>query len=266
MPGIVHTTNEYQIPRGRVLFDPIDSNTGLLTGEAELGNCPGFTVSIETEKADHFSSETGLRQKDASVTIEVTRTATITCDNVSPENLARFLSGTLETVTQDSGAVTGEEIKVLKGRHYQIGRTAANPAGVRNITAVTVTDNAATPTPYTVDVDYALDLALGRLQILPGGAIADGEIVKVNYTKPAKTWKRIKTGAATELAGAIRVLADNASGGNRDFYMPKVNLTPNGELPVIAEGTDFVSLEFTCEILKPENAEAIYVDGRPVAE
>lgn len=266
MPGIVHTTNEYQIPRGRVLFDPIDSNTGLLTGEAELGNCPGFTVSIETEKADHFSSETGLRQKDASVTIEVTRTATITCDNVSPENLARFLSGTLETVTQDSGAVTGEEIKVLKGRHYQLGRTGANPAGVRNITAVTVTDNAATPTPYTVDVDYALDLALGRLQILPGGAIADGEIVKVNYTKPAETWKRIKTGAATELAGAIRVLADNASGGNRDFYMPKVNLTPNGELPVIAEGTDFVSLEFTCEILKPENAEAIYVDGRPVAE
>lgn len=266
MPGIVHTTNEYQIPRGRVLFDPIDSNTGLLTGEAELGNCPGFAVSIETEKADHFSSETGLRQKDASVTIEVTRTATVTCDNVSPENLARFLSGTLETVTQEVGAVTGEAIKVLKGRHYQIGRTAANPAGVRNITAVTVTDNAATPTPYTVDVDYALDLALGRLQILPGGAISDGETIVVNYSKPAKTWKRIKTGASTELSGAIRVISDNASGSDRDFYMPKVNLTPNGELPVIAEGTDFVTMEFTCEILKPENAEAIYVDGRPVAE
>ncbi len=263
--AIIHETNQYQIPRGRVLFDPVNPNTGLLTGEAEFGNCPGFTVSIESEKADHYSSETGLRQKDASVTVEVNRSATVTCDNVSVENLARFLSGTVETVTQASGTVADEELTVIKGRHYQIGRNDTNPAGARNITAVVVTSDDASPVTHVAGTDYALDLELGRLQILAGGAIADNAIIHVAYTRPAETWKRIKTGASTELAGAIRVISDNASGENRDFYMPKVNLTPNGELPVIADGTDFVTMEFTCEILKPANGEAIYVDGRPVA-
>jgi hypothetical protein len=263
--ALQHESNAYQIPRGRVLFDPIDQNTGLLTGEGPLGNCPAFTVSIESTKSDHYSSETGLRQKDASVTVEVTRTPKITCDNVSPENLARYLSGTLETITQASGMVVDENIKVIPGRHYQIGRTDSNPAGARNITAVVVKSDDATPVTYVVGTDYLLDLALGRLQILIGGAIADGDVLEVSYTRPAATWKRIKTGAVTELSGALRVISDNASGEDRDYYMPKVTMSPSGDLPLIAEGTDFVKMEFTVEILKPASAEAIYVDGRPLA-
>lgn len=258
--ALIFEKNEYQIPRGRVYFDPFDANDAL-TGESPFGNCPGFTVSIETTKSDHYSAETGLRQKDAAVVVEVNRTAKVTCDNVSPENLARFLSGTLETVNQSSSTVTDELISVQPGRHYQIGQTSANPAGARNISALTVKPETGS-TPYVAGTDYVVDLALGRLQILSTGTITAGKI-KVGYTAPAATWKRIKTGAVSELSGAVRVIADNASGASRDYYMPKVTLTPSGELPVIAEGTDFVSMEFEVEILKPANQEAIYVDGRP---
>ena len=31
------------------------------------------------------------------------------------------------------------------------------------------------------------------------------------------------------------IVADNASGTNRDWYMPSVTLTPSGELPIVAE-------------------------------
>lgn len=263
--AIINTQNEYHIPRGRVYFDPENPNTGELTGESAFGNCPGFTISIETEKAEHFSSESGLRQKDASTTIEVSRTATLTVDNVSVDNLARYLSGTVETVTQSADPVTGETITVLKDRIYQLGRTAQNPAGARNLTGVVVKNNAGDVT-YTANTDYTLDLALGRLQILPGGSIADNAVIKVDYSKPATTWRRIKTGAIAELAGAIRVIADNAQGANRDWYMPKVNLTPSGELPVVQEGTEYTTMTFEVEILAPTNGEAIYCDGRPVAE
>jgi hypothetical protein len=262
--AIIHAENEYQIPRGRVLFDPFNPTTGALTGEEEFGNCPAFAVSISSEKADHYSSETGLRQKDKSVTVEVSRAAKIVCDNVSVANLARFLAGSVETVTQASGSVTDESITVTKGRQYQLGFSADNPAGARNVTAVVVTDATAVTT-YVVNVDYTVDLELGRIQILESGAIPDASIIKVDYTRPAKSWRRVKTGAVTEIAGALRVISDNASGENRDFYMPKVNMTPSGELPVIAEGTDFVKMEFDVEVLKPANAEAIYLDGRPVA-
>lgn len=258
-------TNQYQIPRGRVFFDPFDTN-GDRTGERYFGNCPSFTLSIETEKAEHFSSETGLRQKDQSIVIEVNRTAELTCDNMSAEVVALFLSGSEEMVSQTSTPVAAEAIDgVLPGRFYQLGQTLANPAGARKIAAVVVEDDT-TPTPvtFTVDIDYEVDAALGRIRVVPGGAITAGTNLRIDYTKTAETWQRIKTGSDSELKGALRVVSDNASGANRDFYMPEVTLTPSGELPIIAEGTDFASVGFTVEALKPQNAEAIYIDGRPV--
>lgn len=60
-------------------------------------------------------------------------------------------------------------------------------------------------------------------------------------------------------------MSDNATGDQRDFYMPRVSLVPSGEIPVIAEGTDFAQMTFDADVLKPANGEAIYVDGMPLA-
>ncbi|MDQ7990179.1 MAG: hypothetical protein REI09_11155 [Candidatus Dactylopiibacterium sp.] len=258
--ALKYEKNEYQIPRGRVFFDPFDA-AGLRTGESPFGNCPSFSISIESTKTDHYSSETGLRQKDGSVVVEVNRTAQITCDNVSAENLARYLAGSIEEVSQAATAVTDEAHTVLPGRFYQLGQTETNPAGARSVSALSVKDSS--DQLLTLGTDYAVDLELARLQILVGGAITDAEAVKVSYTPAAKKWKRIKTGAVTELAGALRVVADNAAGANRDYYGPSVTLTPSGELPVIADGTDWVTMTFDLELLKPANQEALYVDNRP---
>ena len=259
--AIQNVTNEYAIPRGRTYLDKLVSGVG--EGEVAVGNVPGFAISIESTKADHYSSESGLRQKDKTITIEVNRTAQITIDNFTLENLAYFLSGEVETITQAAGAATTETITVKQGRTYQLGKTASLPAGSRDISAVTV-EPAGGGTAFVEGTDYNLDLALGRLQIIVGGGIADDTSIDVDYTKAAATWQRVKTGSSTELQVSIRVLADNASGGNRDYYMPLVNLTPSGDLPVIQDGTDFVSMTFDADIQKPSNGEAIYVDGRPV--
>ena len=101
--AIIHVTNEYAIPRGRVYFDRFDA-AGLPTGEISLGNCPGFTFTADTEKAEHFSSETGLSEKDAALIVRVNRTGSLTCDNFSTDNLALFVSGSTETQTQTAPA------------------------------------------------------------------------------------------------------------------------------------------------------------------
>ena len=258
---IQHVKNEYLIPRGRVYFDPFDASEQL-TGEIALGNCPGITLSISTEKSDHFSSETGLRQKDGSWVIQVDRTGSVTCDNFSPSNAALWLSGTLEKKTQAATPVTGELRSVIPGRQYQLGATAANPLGVRNVTAITVKDEAGTTT-YVAGTDYNIDLETGRVQIIEGGAIVAGK-VQFGYTPVAASFESVKSGGKSELSGALRVVSDNATGGNRDWYLPKVTLTPSGDLSLIAEGTDVVTMEFGLEALKPANGEAIYCDGRPV--
>lgn len=261
--AITHITNEYAIPRGRVYFDPFDSN-GALTGEIPLGNCPGFTFTAETEKAEHFSSESGLAEKDAALIVKVNRTGSLTCDNFSLDNLALFVSGTKETQSQSAGDVSDEAHTVQQGRIYQLGVGSGAPAGVRNITDVVVTSSDGLTT-YVLGTAYNVDLELGRLQIIAGGPIANGTAIKVDYKTTLKSWVRVKSGSTAEVSGALRVVADNASGTNRDWYMPKVTLTPSGEIPIIQEGTDFTTMEFGVEVLKAANREALYIDGRPAA-
>lgn len=260
---ITHITNEYAIPRGRVYFDLFDAN-GIGTGEIPLGNCPGFTFTAETEKAEHFSSEAGLAEKDAALIVKVNRTGSLTCDNFSLDNLALFISGTKETQSQAAGNVTDEAHTVKQGRIYQLGVGSGAPAGVRNITTVVVTSSDGLTT-YVAGTDYNTDLDLGRLQIIAGGAIADDTAIKVDYATTLKSWSRVKSGTASEVSGSLRVIADNASGTNRDWFMPKVTLTPSGEIPIIQEGTDFTTMEFGVEVLKAANREALYIDGRPAA-
>lgn len=262
--AVTYDSDLYQIPRGRVFFDPYDGSDAL-TGERPFGNCPGLTVNIETESAEHFSSTTGLREKDASVLLQVTRTGTLTCDNMSTTNVGMWISGTESTVTQASTPVANEPHTVIQGRFYQLGYSTSNPGGARNIGSVVVT-NSAGSTTYDITDDYLLDTDLGRIQIVEGGAIASGgaQVIHVDYTPTATTWERVSSGAVAELFGALRIVADNATAVDRDFYMPYVSLKPSGELPIIAEGTDFASMTFTVEVLKPANMEAIYVDGRPV--
>ena len=259
---IQHTTNQYLISRGRVYFDPYDASEQL-TGEIDLGNCPGLSITINTEKKDHFSSQTGLRQKDATWLLQVDRTGTLSCDNFSPANASLWLAGQVETKTQAATPVTGELRGVLPGRQYQLGATAANPLGVRNVSAVTVKNEAGTTT-YAAGTDYNVDLETGRVQILEGGTIVAGK-VQFGYTPVAATFESVKSGGKAELTGALRVVSDNAAGGNRDWYLPKVTLTPSGDLTLVAEGDDVVTMEFGLEALKPANGEAIYCDGRPVA-
>lgn len=260
---ITHITNEYAIPRGRVYFDRFDAN-GLPTGEIPLGNCPGFTFTAETEKAEHFSSESGLAEKDAALIVRVNRTGSLTCDNFSLANLALFVSGSTETQSQTAGDVADEAHTVSPGRIYQLGADSGAPAGVRNITDVVV-KSADGVTTYVLGTAYNTDLELGRVQIIAGGPIAAATAVKISYKTTTKSWTRVKSGATAEVSGSLRVIADNASGTNRDWFMPKVTLTPSGEIPVIQEGTDFTTMEFGVEVLKAANREALYIDGRPAA-
>lgn len=257
---IVHIQNDYVIPRGRVYFDPYDANEEL-TGEFPLGNCPDVNIAIKTENSDHYSSEQGMQQKDGSWPVRVDRTGELVCDNFAPNIAALWMTGTHTVKSQAATPVTGEVRAVLPGRIYQLGASSANPLGVRNVTAVTVKSSDGTTT-YDAGDDYNLDLETGRVQILPTGDIVAGN-VQFGYTPVAASFDSVKSGANTKLLGALRVVSDNATGGNRDYYLPKVSLTAGGNLPLIAKGTEPVSMTFGLEVLKPANGEALYCDGRP---
>lgn len=256
-------SNNYVLGRGKVFFDPYTPGTKNTTGERYLGNTPEFGLTIESEKLDHFNSDEGVRVKDESVLLELNRTGSFTCDNIDPENIALFFLGDVDTVT-DAGVSNGTFTitGAVGGRWYQIGVSNNNPTGVRKVSIDSVVDDA-TPTPNSLSAttDYVLDADLGRIYIVPNGR-ADGKNITITYDTTANTRTQIVTAANAEVEGALRFIAYNAQGDQLDYYMPYVRLTPSGDFAL--KGDEWQVLSFDVEILKKDDNEAIYIDGRAV--
>lgn len=249
---------KYTLGKGEVYFDKDGE------GERYIGNTTVFNVTIESETLDHFDSDQGIRTKDDSVVLEVNRTGSITTDNISKENLALFLMADMLTITQTATPVVDEAIGAVKqGRFYQLGKTSANPQGVRGVTAVTVTiDPDGTPTAAVLDTDYTLDAALGRIYIIEGGGIADDDELEVDYTPVANSRTRVATNNAASLSGSLRFVSKNPKGDQNDWYMPQVTLRPEGDFAL--KGDEWIVMNFAVEIGAPTGQSAIYVDGRPL--
>ena len=245
----------YTIPKGKIYF-----NTG--DGEDYLGNTPGAELSIESNSLDHYSAESGIREKDDTALVEINRKLAITADDISVANWARFIIGSASTLTQAAESVVAESLGAVKrGRYYQIGASTGNPTGVRGISAVTVKVGAAVKTSTT---DYTIDLTLGRLYIVPGGGIADNDVVTVDYTKNANTRDQVISASSAATAGSLRFVADNPKGANRDIYLPSVSMKPTGTAKLKGEQAEYMQLGFEVEILKKDlTTAAIYIDGRP---
>jgi len=253
-------TKNYVLGRGKLFFDPFAPGTRTRTGERYFGNTTEFNLTIESESLDHFDSDQGVRTKDDSVILELTRTGAMTTDNISEENAALFILGELSEVTQESTPVVAESLgAALPGRFYQLGNTVTNPQGVRGVSAVSVLADAATATAGT---DYNLDAELGRIEIIDGGIFTGAEELIVDYTPTANTRKRVTTSSSASVEGAVRFIAFNAKGKQKDVYIPYVTLQPTGDWSL--KGDDWQAMGFSVEVGELPGLAAIYVDGRPV--
>lgn len=253
-------SNNYVLGRGKLYFDRFASGTENTTGERYIGNTPEFSLSVETEEIEHFSSEEGLQIKDESVTLRVDYAATFVTDNIDLDNIAAFFFGDKQITTESAATDDTETLTVLQGMYYQLGISAANPVGLRQLTIDTVEDSGGGGTTYVEGVDYEVDNDLGRLYILPGGNIADDTELDITYDVAAHTHDLVISGSNV-IQGAMRFIAFNGVGKQTDFYMPKVTLRPNGEMAL--KGDDWQQFGFNVEVLKKGTLQNIYADGRP---
>jgi len=253
--------NNYVLGRGKLYFDRFLPNTEINTGERYLGNTPEFSLSVETEEVQHYSSEEGLKIKDESVTLQVDYSGTFTTDNIDLDNIAAFFFGS--KTAQTESAATGSEDTlegVQQGRYYQLGMSGANPVGLRQVTVTDVEDAGGGGSTYTPGTDYTVEPDLGRIYIVEGGNIADGTDIDVTYDVAGHTHDLVVSGSDL-IYGALRFISFNGVGRQTDFYMPKVALRPNGEFAL--KGDDWQQFGFNVEILKKGSLQNIYADGRP---
>lgn len=255
------TDNNYVLGRGKVFFDRMLPGTKISDkGERFLGNCPEFSTTSAADTLDHFSSTGGMRVKDASVDLQINRNGTFTCDNISAANLALFFSGTQTSVTQVAAAAVEETLPVYKGRYIQLGKTPSNPSGVRRV-ANLVVETIGTPVIVPALNNYEVDLARGRVYILDDSTMTEADHT-FTYDLVASTGEMVVS-ANESIYGSIRFIGDNAVGENRDYYLPYVKLSPNGDYALI--GDDWQTIGFNMEILVLDDAtEAMYITDVPV--
>lgn len=113
--------NNYVLGRGVVYFDRRDPDTGLLTGERDLGNAPAFSLTLDLETLEHFSSRAGLRAKDKEVTLQITPSVSFQLDEVNVENVKLIYLAESSTVNQPAGDVSSTTIVGNKGRFRDLG-------------------------------------------------------------------------------------------------------------------------------------------------
>ena len=266
------TSNNYTLGRGEIHFARFFANTQNPKGERYIGNTPEFSLTIEQEVLDHFSSDHGIREKDESIALQVNRSGTFTTDNVNIANVAMFFFGEEEEVVEAGGAVTEVLTSVEQGLYYQLGISANRPAGAKGLIgdtddsnsggAFTVElDDSNSTTAYGLNVDYTIDHELGRLYIVPGGAIVDGSNLSVAFTIRASTFDRVISGSEP-VEGAMRFIAFNPVGNDIDYYFPWVKISPNGDYALKSD--EWNVIPFNVEILKRSDRSAIYADQRPV--
>ena len=239
--------NNYVLGKGRIYFDRFLPNTKTPTGNFRyLGNTPGFTISQDSETLDHFSSEGGIRVKDDSVTLEQNMSGTLSCDNISADNMALWFGGTAQPETQASGSSLTYAIPTArKGYTYFIGATAADPMGDMNLSSLTVTQGGS---PVAASGNYEVDLKTGKLDILDNAVnITEGSALTVTYGLAAGT-RTIVIENGESIYGSLRFMADNPKGINRHAILPYVGLTSNGDFAF--KGEEWMQMQFNLEVLQ----------------
>jgi hypothetical protein len=248
----------YTIGRGQLFFDKFDED-GNTTGQRYIGNTPEINLTSESESLEHYDSDSGIKTKDKSVLLSLNRTGSFITDHISPENLALFFLGSAEVVSVAGAVDVDYEIAdIITGMRYQIGQSSVLPAGVRNVSAVTVAKGV---TPLVLGTDFTLDADTGGIFFIDGTLLSDGDDVTVTYTLVASENNRVITGASAEIRGALFYKSNNPEGKKMDYYWPSVTLKPDGDFAL--KGDEWQQMGFTFEILKKDDAtEAQYINGR----
>jgi hypothetical protein len=263
---VPNKTNDYTLGRGALYFAPFKPGTQLPEGERFIGDANSIEFTFKSTDLDHYSSVSGIKEMDDSITLQVDRSGQFVTENIDPDNLALFFLGASSVLSQSTATVTAEVVSgVEQGLTYQLGATTTDPVGHRGLdtgTAAVVTNTGATVT-YAAGTDYVVDYVLGRLLIVEGGTIAPSapQDIKATYHVLAGTRDRTVSGG-TAIEGQLRFVSFNPIGTQKDALAPWVRISPNGNFALI--GDKFTALTFDVKVLKKTayGLEALYIDGR----
>lgn len=192
--------NNYVVGRGRLFFGQFVTGTRKPRGQLYFGNTPELSTSQNEDKLDHYSSEGGIRVKDASITLQNDATGSFQCDNISGANLALWFRGDVIN---------------------RIEAGSASAAGTLTLaTAVPVAGDKFTVNGH--DLTFVAADPAG-LEVLIGGTFGASATNLANTINEASTVLGV---TATVAAGVVTLKAKQAGTGGNAVTLAKNFATP----------------------------------------
>lgn len=198
----------------------------------------------------------------------------------NPSGVRSVSSVSVATASVATAAVStvyalGAQVKPASSPLYIYQATTAGTSGGSAPTwpttvGTTVTDGTVVWTCIGIitpaqDIDYTVDTTLARVYVLPTARVHSSYPVPwlVGYTKSAVSREQLQTAGTADVYGALRFVAANAKGTNRDLYGCNVLLAPTGDIVFKADSPAYAELSFDLTFNVGANGEAaLIIDGR----
>lgn len=238
---------------GSVLFDA-DGVSGQSTGLRALGSTDKMAIkrNVEiirstTKELERYGNVTG------SAAVPGPSDVSLVLKNLSAPNLAMAVGGDVVALSQGSGTFTEQPLTAHVGNYVEIG--------FRNITAASdVLTNEAGDTTYVRNTDYELNHRLGWLRVLPGGAITQGQALKLSGAYAAATGQRVRGAVKTLLRGRLVLDGRNLMTGQRVLVsIKRVSLSSDSELDFLSNEPMTAAFSGSVE-LPADNSEPFTID------
>lgn len=172
------------------------------------------------------------------VAIPKPSTVTINLREADYENLLLSFMGSPGTGINQGAATVTDEVAVLKHATYtELANRNLNAAGLQ------VTHTSGAPT-YVLGTDYEVIYLTGQIRAIKGGAIADGESVKVDYTAQAMTSKKIMGSTQSSIRARILFTGKNMADDTNVLLTAWEGVfTPEGAFDLLANDFGEVTLK-----------------------
>jgi len=236
MPVSYPVAHDPMFGKGSVMLDIFDLVTGLPTGLQHLGNVPKFELEVKDDKAELFQYINATPSKIASAVKkrEVKLTIEGSDFNFSHVAIAQLSSGKT-SLAIGAGTVTAEVLVSAaqavnaKGRYFRTGTI--------NIDDVTVlpalTQNAIV---LMAGVDYVVADAQKGLVYFPlTSSIDTTHAVTITYNTLVGTFAQVPGANLPFVKGRVLFVPDPTDGQKMGCEIWRVNLSPTGQLGLIAD-------------------------------
>lgn len=275
-------TKNYVLANGRIEFNLFPVENGVeqkakAKGFRYLGASTELNLTQENETLEHKSTECGFNVIDEEIITSSSLTGSFTLDNISTENLALFFAGEVSNQVQVQSEDRKEVIKLYPSLGYRLGVDVYNPNGVFDATVTkielfadeTSALSGTSPTgTLVVDIDYEFVPEMAYLMIgdrdTTQKVSVDGTWAVVSYD--LKDSKRdVVISKNQSIVGSLLFRGCNAKGENRQYFLPKVRLSANGDF-ALKGGEEWSTLGFNLTALQEEGSAMLYINGQPTSK